>query len=203
MIQIVDVSGWQGHDVDMGLVAQDGISGVYIKATQGKSYTSGNFLEYWIWTRACKMAPGAYHFLEKDVDPVAQADHFLSVYKQVAPNGALPPCLDVERAWGGGDRACVEASLIVLRKITAETGMKPIVYTYAAFGAVFHLYPEMAEYKLWLADYRSSVQVTWPVASSPWSEVAIHQYTGTGSIPGIAGTADRSRSKYTIDELNT
>lgn len=203
MIDLLDISGWQGHDVDMGLVAQDGIAGVYIKATQGKSYTSDNFLEYWIWTRACQMAPGAYHFLEKDVDPVAQTDHFLSIYKQVAPTGALPPCLDVERAWGGGDHACVEASLVVLKKIFAETGVRPILYTYAAFGAVFHLYPEIAEYKLFLADYRSIVQEVWPVAPIPWEEVSIHQYTGTGSVPGIVGAADRSRSKYTVAQLCT
>lgn len=201
-VEYVDLSGWQGHAVDMQAVADAGIAGAWIKATQGAGYASDNFLELWIFTRAVGMKPGAYHFLERDIDPEAQARHFLDVYGQVSHVGALPLVLDVERAWSQphSDDRCAEACLVWLRAVRAALpgAPVPLLYTYTAFARMFHEHPDLAqESRLLLADYRAW-GTGWPTPQAPWTEVAAWQYTGSGRVPGINGNADRSRARVAL-----
>jgi lysozyme len=88
----------------------------------------------------------------------------------------LPPCLDVEwdflrrdgkyvldkkgakiDRWASLSRAEVIARMLTwLRQVEAATGRKPIVYTNANWwNARVGPSPELAGYKLWIADYSS------------------------------------------------
>lgn len=192
MVELVDVSGWTGGAIDWNAVAASGVSGAYVKVTQGTEYTSPLFLAQWIGARSAGLRVGAYHFLSHDTDPAEQAAHFLKAYDDVVQRDVMVPALDVETAWLGGDPKCADAAATWLDKVSKALGVLPRLYTYAAFARAFRSRPELARYPLWLARY--SAHDTWPPAPAPWTEVDLWQYSGTGHVPGIAGNADRSRS---------
>jgi len=65
---------------------------VFIKATEGTSLEDKSFASNWAGAQAAGLLRGAYHFYHPSVDPIEQADFFLS--KVVTCE--LPPVLDVE-----------------------------------------------------------------------------------------------------------
>jgi GH25 family lysozyme M1 (1,4-beta-N-acetylmuramidase) len=89
----LDVSHHQ-QVINWPLVAQSGIKGVAIKATNGAFQTDSQFIHNAAQAKANGLKFGPYHFLLSDADPDAQADNFLN---HIAHTGYdLLPTVDVE-----------------------------------------------------------------------------------------------------------
>lgn len=205
VVEGVDVSAAQGIVV-WPSVQGSGRGFAYASATQGNTQTDPRFGNNWPAIKAAGMLRGAMHFFDPTIDGVTQANYFLA-----AINGAggldktsdLPAALDLEcptsSVQGSADANCVapgnsgwvaHATLVQrvidwLTTVQNATGKRPMIYTYSAWYAnVGFADVRLAQYPLFIPTYDTCADVP-----TPWSSAAFWQYSPSGSVPGIAGSA--------------
>lgn len=182
----IDISRWQGA-IDWGRVRAAGVSFAFIKATEGGDHSDPAFPRYWREAAAARLPRGAYHYYYFCRSGAEQAQWFIrNVPREI---GSLPPVLDLE--WTNS-RTCPqrpgpaevkrEAS-VFLDIVGRHYGQRPIVYTTVDFYRDNRLGDLRAEF--WLRSVADHPQMTYP--GQNW---AFWQYTGTGTVPGIAGDVD-------------
>lgn len=129
------------------------------KATEGTGWTGTTFPANWATLKAEGKPRGAYHFLHPDLDPVAQADHFMDT---VLAHGLQPG----DMLWSDCEIASASAdtvNLAFLRRVAARvsaakiTGIIIGTYTDHAVGQGLHQ-TAAAFPVLWIA---------WPSATAP------------------------------------
>lgn len=172
----IDVSNHQGNiiwkDID-----QQRVNFVFMKATEGTSFTDKSFSKNWKESNEAGFLRGAYHYFTVTSDGKEQAEHFISVVPK--EKNSLPPVIDIE------DEGENQAKLIVeLREyaniIEKHYGVKPIFYVNKK---TYELYirDNFKDYVIWYAVYGSEPPIdTWTI----W------QYTDNGSVSGIKGPVD-------------
>ncbi|MGW9531123.1 glycoside hydrolase family 25 protein [Paenibacillus terrae] len=167
--QGIDVSHHQGT-IDFKKVAGDGISFVFIKATQGKSFRSKTFLKFVKDAKAAGLLIGVYHYVDDSATTPEtarqEAANFVSAIKDAGGIAAfdLPPAMDYESNKSGLSKAALTSvAKAFLQEVERLTGVRPIVYTYPSFIGNFS---GLSDYPLWIARY-SSTQV--PPGASGWS----------------------------------
>ncbi len=154
--------------LDFHALAAAGVAFAFIKASQGENGLDPHFADNYARAKSVGIVAGAYHFFMPGIDPVRQAQHFLSAAPLVA--GDLVWCLDVETAGGniGYDAfRCAE-------EIKDRTGRWPIIYSGRAF---YHdnlegHFPQ-SDHTLWIAEY----------GPKPDVDCAFWQYTDHGDYP--------------------
>ena len=202
-IQGIDISHHQG-DVNHQEVADSGMAFCIVKATEGRDWEDPSFEENIQKIDAVEgqvYYPGAYHFARPDSvggadDGRAEADDFCDVVERVCGDitkDFMPPVLDFEKysesdddeniPWIEGFCATVKERL--KRQVMIYTGYK--VWKYEVGNT-----PVFVNHPLWLVYYTAgSAEV--PMASLPWNEWALWQYSGGGGyahhppVPGIPG----------------
>lgn len=183
-----DVSKYQ-TTVDWRSVRKSGISFTFIKATEGGDRFDEKFNEHWAAAKAAHVHRGAYHFYYFCRTAADQARWFI---KNV-PNdpSALPPVLDME--WNANSPTCKlrpnaaivrKEMLTFLQMIEKHYGKRPIIYTTVDFFDDNDL-RQIRHYPFWLRSTAGHPDEKY--GPHPWT---FWQYTGTGTIPGIAGDAD-------------
>jgi lysozyme len=190
MAEGVDVSRHQGA-IDWGAARRGGISFAYVKLTEGVGFTDPGADTHLAAARAAGIAVGGYHYARPDTNSAeADATSFAGALtaRGLARPGALPPCLDMERAAGVDLIAWSKRFLATVR---ALTGYRPMmIYASTAWWR--------AEYQggTWLdADTWAWVAHYGAAPGSPGyktSRTVMHQYTDIGRIPGYSGTVDRN-----------
>ena len=197
-IEGVDVSHYDGA-IDWAKVHGAGIDFAFMKATEGLTFTDPTFATNFAGAQQHGVVRGGYHFFHSNVDPVAQADHFLAVNGMPQP-GDLPPTLDLEVNDGQSGTVVAQTALAWLQHIETQTGVTPIVYTSASFLTGSSV-PTAGfdRYTLWVPNW----QVTCPnIPSPPWSDWVFWQYTDSGTVAGIAAAAvDRNQFNGTLADL--
>jgi lysozyme len=178
----LDISHYQGT-IAWNQVRTDGLSFIYVKATDGDETVDPEFVNNWEGAASAGLARGAYHFYDFCKDGAAQAAHFIATVPP-AP-GLLPPMVDLEKSVDCGvmpDKADFRPELAAfVASITAAYGRAPILYvnyqTYAAY-----LQGENDPYQLWITD---------PDHAAPtlpgWT---LWQYSFNGLVPGIPNMVD-------------
>jgi GH25 family lysozyme M1 (1,4-beta-N-acetylmuramidase) len=166
-----------------------------IKATQGTSYTDGDFAANWAALKAAQVVRGAYHFFDATVSGVDQANFFLQVVGTIEP-GDLPPTLDIEcpvpgqsNCLGNGHSGAAPAAQITqgmndfLTTVKNATGRTPIVYSYGSWFADNGVDTTGLEnYPLWIADYSGGSCFQVP---APWAAATFWQYDSSGTVSGV------------------
>jgi len=184
-----DVSGYQGN-VNWSSAASAGARFVYIKATEGTSYTNPYFAQQYNGSYNQGLIRGAYHFaLPGNSSGTTQANYFVDHGGGWSADGkTLPPALDMEYNPYGATCYGLSASAMVTwvrdfsNRVHARTNRYPIIYTStswwsqctgnnSSFGSTN---------PLWIPRYGSSVG-TLPAG---WSYQTIWQYADSGSMPG-------------------
>ncbi|WP_217506349.1 glycoside hydrolase family 25 protein [Paenibacillus xylanilyticus] len=208
--QGIDVSHHNGN-IDFKKVAADGISFVFIKATQGKSFRSSKFLQFVKDAKAAGLLIGAYHYVDDSAGSVeaakAEAANF---YNAIQAAGGidvfdLPPVMDYESNKNGYSKATVTAvAKAFLEEVHRLTGVKPLVYTYPAFIGNFS---GLNSYPLWIARYSNQT----PVDASGWTRWDFWQYSdgaaggylprGNRKVDGISGAVDLNEFDGTLAQL--
>lgn len=180
----IDVSHLQG-DVDWQKVKAAGVQFVFLKATEGGTYTDPSFAAHRAALKALGLPCGAYHFFRPKGPVDKQIDNFINAVGKLQP-GELPPVLDIEvpEDWKGiavPDR--VKMILQWLNAVEKRLGMRPIVYINNPMARdELASDPALAKYLLWLAHYTTRPAPTVP---KPWSNWAFWQYSEHGTIDGI------------------
>lgn len=211
--QGIDVSHHQGN-IDFKKVSADGISFVFIKATQGRSFRSKTFLKFVKDAKAAGLMIGAYHYVDDSATTPElarqEAANFVSAIKDAggASTFDLPPVMDYESNKSGLRKTAVTAvAKAFLEEVERLTGVRPIVYTYPSFIGNFS---GLSGYPLWIARYHAAKA---PSDASGWSRWDFWQYSdgqyggtlpsGTRKVSGIAGPVDLNEYNGTANELRT
>ncbi|MFC4530678.1 glycoside hydrolase family 25 protein [Sphaerisporangium dianthi] len=164
-----DVSSYESdHDWNAS-PAQFGI----IKATEGLTFRDSSFARHWQELAKKGIVRGAYHYGHPGDDPIAEADHFLSVVNaQPGKRGDLL-VLDLETADGQSVEHVNTWAKTWLAHVKAKTGITPLFYSGWNFADTYG--HGLQAYPLWVAYYgRAQGDVTPP---ADWKTWTIHQYT--------------------------
>ena len=98
----IDVSHWQGN-IDWELLSEDGYTFSWVKATEGMTYTDPMFFNNISNGMATDIVMGAYHFARPDNNTAEEdATNFLNIASDYIGPGFLPPVLDLENPYSGG-----------------------------------------------------------------------------------------------------
>lgn len=176
----VDISFYQGN-VDMETLKKQNISFLYMKATEGTTYTDPLFAQNWKKSAAAGLPAGAYHFFSFHVDGKEQARHFLQVMGTDL-NGRLIPVVDIEYH----HNATLEKEEVI-RELTAfmneveqQTGVKPMIYTSPKFFRKY-LKGTFDEYPRWMSSLKYPLR--WDF-SQDWT---VWQYSDQAELSGYDG----------------
>lgn len=207
-VRVIDVSPHQhprgSAGPDWAAVLASGVVGVYLRAFEGKDpdeHGPGGY-SFETHRRAALKAGllvGAYQYLRARHPGAWQADLLCEALGDLGP-GELPPAVDCEELDG---RPVVEVQACLLawvQRARAILGRDPVLYTGPAFWtAQLHgqVLSELAACPLWLAAYLP----TQPPAPRPWARTALWQYTGSGTVAGVAGACDVSLWQGDEDSL--
>ncbi|MBU5356161.1 glycoside hydrolase family 25 protein [Paenibacillus barcinonensis] len=208
--QGIDVSHHNGS-IDFKKVAADGISFVFVKATQGKSFRSKTFLQFVRDAKAAGLLVGAYHYVDDSAGSVeaakVEAQNFYKAIQDAGGIGVfdLPPVMDYESNKNGYSKATITTvAKTFLEEVHRLTGVKPLVYTYPAFIGNFS---GLSGYPLWIARYSTQT----PADASGWTRWDFWQYSdgsaggylprGNRKVEGISGAVDLNEFDGTVAEL--
>lgn len=179
-----------GH-LDLTKAVADGVTAVFIKASQGAQWNDPLFHEHVPKAVEASLLIGAYHF-GTGVDAAAQVAHF----QQVIASAGVPvvPALDLEyNPAPGATQMTVELAEQFIQAWIDQTGKPPVLYAggdlRTALKGVAN--PTLAQCPLWLADYRSE-----PHLLTGWDAWTFWQYTADNHIPGIGGIGKVDRSYF-------
>ncbi len=185
----LDCSAYQKHPDFARAKREAGVAFVFLKATEGATYTDPTFARNASAARAAGLLVGAYHFFRPEKQGAAQATHFAAV---AGPVAELRPVIDME-SWRG-----VEPVLVVRRALDFVDACEkafaaPVVmYSYPAFLADLRnkavtLFDELAGRcgGLWIAHYTKAAQ---PLVPKPWTSWQCWQFDGDKGLTLPDGT---------------
>lgn len=186
MINGVDVSNWQGS-----YTWPSGLQFGFAKATEGTTFTDGQFARNWAQMKTHGVVRGAYHFGHPAHDPVVEAEHFLTVVRAHGLEDGDLLALDLETTDGRAVSAVAAWARTWCTHVQQRTGRKPLVYTYVSYARGGHC-AGLGGYPLWIAapSYAAGKP---PMPLGPWRDWVVHQYSDS--------PVDRDVSKLTVAQL--
>ncbi len=170
---IIDISAYQGHP-RFDEVKAGGVIAVIMKASQGTGHTDAVYAANKSAARAHGLLVGSYHFGDGS-DPVAQAEHFLSVAKPVKGDLLV---LDLESNPGGASMTVAQSHAFV-RRIQSATGRWPGLYSGGYLKDSLGTFQDsvLVNCWAWVAQYSDHV-----VVQPTWKTWTMWQ-RGNGTVP--------------------
>lgn len=202
----LDVSYWQS-EIDWADVRAAGRRFVFLKATEGLSYTDPTFARNWQNARSAGMLRGAYGFFHPDQDPRQQARRFINTIKDIKDNGELPCSIDLEVTDSISNQKIISGAKIWLDEVELAFGRKPMIYSGVSFLETSFADqggpPAWAgDYALWLGWFPDRYQPGMsPLMPRGWTGWTFWQYSGKGSINGIPTEVDLDLFNGSLDQL--
>jgi GH25 family lysozyme M1 (1,4-beta-N-acetylmuramidase) len=208
-IKGVDVSSYEGS-INWATVKAAGYTFAFAKATEGVTITDAYYVSNQTNGTAAGMAMGSYHFGRPENNTAtAEANYFLSVAGPYIKACHLPAVLDVEDPPSGPGLSTYFTSAQLtswiqtwMTTVKNATGIAPLIYI-GPSNASF-VGSSLNTYGLWIDDYNSS-----PTAPPPNIGVLTNwqfkQYSWTGTVPGIGGTANCDLDVFhgTMNQFNS
>jgi GH25 family lysozyme M1 (1,4-beta-N-acetylmuramidase) len=197
MIHGFDVSAYQGTTMPTA-------DFVFVKATEGASYTSAKFAAQWASAQKSTRVRGAYHFARPEQSSaLTQADRLISVANP-QPGDLL--CLDLEASGLSQSATNAWARTFGSRLRERAPGIRTVLYMgsgYASNGTGRGLSQYFDLW--WYPQYPSTARTsTWPTVFSPWLPSGLtcgwtrpHIWQFTDNFGGL----DANVSLLTINEL--
>lgn len=205
----IDVSHHQG-EIDWDKVAASRVSFVFLKATEGRTFTDTRFQSNRERIERTDLLMGAYHYChlvngegngQHRTEPVQGAEHFLSTLGDTLPD--LPLVIDLEthrvEALTALEGATSSADWIsaFVDTLVNKTGQLPVLYWSRRIFKPERLGKETTRFHhlpTWWARYIpssswSTLPPTAPDHPSGWGW-NFWQFTSSGEVPGIAGPVD-------------
>ncbi len=201
--------------IDWKAVANQKVSFVYVKASQGNNpLPDEDFVRHWqSLAKQRSVMRGAYHFLSATTGPEEGAKSFVDKVMKAggfSPRD-LPPAMDLEwdkrdkgrgpDQWRGqsADRI-IDKALIWLKYVKEKTGRTPLIYTSRAWWTENNMdlkkIERLKDYPIWIADYALEDQrLETPKMPAGWTW-KLWQFTACGGLPGagIRSRVDEKRS---------
>lgn len=208
-MNVIDISSWQrGLNLSSLFSANPDLDGVIVKSSGGVSYVQDTCDPWVQWLCENKKPWGFYHFLDDDGKHSSgrrEAEFWVKNTSSYFGKGI--PCADYEATAATHGTAYLKE---FLDTVYGLTGVKPLVYCSLSvvqsqnFSAIAE-----AGYQLWVAQYADMnpvygfVEKPWQKGSvSPFPRYVMHQYCGTGKLPGWNGALDFDKFYGGISEWN-
>lgn len=176
-IEAIDISQWQGN-INWGAVDRP-IAIIKMSGGDAGLYTDSKANQNYYGAKAAGKLVGGYHFAGGG-NPVNEADFFVAAMSPLEENDVLVLDWEIEHPDPNG------WCLAFVNRVHDRTGIWPLFYTNGArinqhgFAAV------RANCGTWVAWYGQDPEGNLPISGS----YVMHQYTSSGSVPGIAGRVD-------------
>jgi lysozyme len=191
----IDVSRWQGPDIDWKKVKLDGYLFSFMKASDGSAYKK-QFIDIGIKqateAKAAGLKTGYYHFshptnqggLEKDAKD--EANFFLKTIK-LFPVPNFPLVLDLEDEKMTLTQAETEQWVISFKSVIEKAGYTLMMYSYRPYlDRVLSKAHKLGTMPLWLANYPREFDINkLPKNPAGWATLSIWQYSDKGQVKGI------------------
>ena len=177
--QGMDVSQWQ-REIDYSKVADDGIEIVYIKSSEGTSYTDPYFETNYRNAKKNGLKIGVYHYVTARNTREArdEARFFASTISGKTIDCKL--AMDFEEFGNLSKSEINDISRAFLKRLKELTGKDVIIYSDASNARNTFSKSLAKEYPLWVAEYG----VNNP-SNTNWRKWEGFQYTSTGRIKGV------------------
>ena len=193
----IDVARYQG-DIDWQTVSKEKILFVYIKATEGKTYTDPKFHQNIKGAQKAGLKVGAYHFFRMTSGAREQFNHF---YSQVSKYKLdLIPMIDVEvPPKEVKSIKQVQDSLdVFIKLVTQKYGKKPMIYGTQRSYNTYCAKPKYNNLHLYIGRYGPNA----PEIKGEGT-YTIWQYSENGKINGIPKAVDlcRFRKGYGVKDI--
>jgi GH25 family lysozyme M1 (1,4-beta-N-acetylmuramidase) len=182
--------------------AEAGFSFAIVKATEGLTFTDGQFAANVQNALAAGFVVAAYHFMHADQDGGDQAQFFLNTIAPfaghlggvLADGISLPPAaMDLEQVTDAADWPTVDLATRIARvghfldAVDANFGAMTLVYTAPGWFDDTFQGADWSGHPLWIA----APNVAQPPTCGAWAAPFCWQYSWTGDVPGIgSGTID-------------
>lgn len=176
----IDLSAHNG-EIDFEKVATDGVSFVFLKATEGADFRDPKFQENYNKARQAGIKVGAYHFFRFDRDGYEQGRNFLNAVDSL--DFDLPLAIDIEE-WGNPDDCPTDRIIEALRgMIIALEGSrhKVILYTNKR-GHQRFIRGRLDEMPVWVCSFTNP-----PMPTDDW---LLWQHSHQSRVDGIDGYVD-------------
>lgn len=181
----MDVSAWQGY-IDYEKAKNDGIEYVYIKATEGTSYTDAYLKYNYENAKRQGMKVGFYHFVRarSNEQAIAEARYFANAIAGLEPDCRL--AMDFEEFGNLSLEQINAISLSFLTETQRVTGKEMVIYSNTNDARNVFSKELANNYPLWVANYGANE----PYDNGKWNNWVGFQYTSRGNINGINGYVD-------------
>jgi GH25 family lysozyme M1 (1,4-beta-N-acetylmuramidase) len=175
MIKGIDLSHHNGQ-VNFNAVKAAGIQFVYLKATEGVTYTDTMFFQNVRAAKAANLLVGAYHFAHSSNDSDYETNNFISALRQV-PALDLLPVLDLEVTDNQTASHLQAFAQHFVSHMQNKIGLKTMLYTGEYF---YNTYLKGLNGPLWIAKYGPEPSIAYDV----W------QNSESGVVSGVSGQCD-------------
>lgn len=166
---------------------KENVDGVYIKATEGTTYTDPSFEEYSKMAISKDIPIGFYHYFWPTADSQnskQQADYFYNTIKNYKYE--FYPVLDAEES-NNLDKQTISYDIKAFcDEFLRISNEKVMIYCSPTFIDEYLDKQILTSYNLWIAEYN----VDSPVDTAIWHSYDMWQYEADDSIPGIVGKVD-------------
>lgn len=178
----IDVSSYQ-QEIDWEAVSHDrNVKFVYIKATEGATYTSPHFESNIKNARQHGIKVGSYHFLRSTSSIQAQFDNFRKSARKDEQD--IVPLIDIENKGEWSRKELIDSLQLFANLLRDYYGSEPMIYTSSSFYNNY-LCPFFSNNLLFIAKYSSSEpELKMGVKYALW------QYSDNGRVDGISGRVD-------------
>ena len=176
----IDISSYQGYDIDFSAVRNSGVEICIVKATESTTYTNMYFDNHASGALNAGLNVGFYHFFRGQ--GIAEADYFCSVINKYKDRMTIKPVIDVEVSMADINNQV----LLFINRVKQVLGLDCVIYSGAYFAGDNLIDINLLNYGLWVAHY----YVSTPTLRGIWTGFVGHQYSDQGIIPGINAYVD-------------
>ena len=174
----IDISSYQGYDIDFSAVRNSGVEICIVKATESTTYTNMYFDNHASGALNAGLNVGFYHFFRGQ--GIAEADYFCSVINKYKDRMTIKPVIDVEVSMADINNQV----LLFINRVKQVLGLDCVIYSGAYFAGDNLIDINLLNYGLWVAHY----YVSTPTLRG--TGFVGHQYSDQGIIPGINAYVD-------------
>lgn len=180
-VKALDVSQWQGS-INWSAVKKAGNDIAIMKMTGGDAglYVDSKANANYYGAKAAGMALGMYHFAGGK-NATNEADFFIAACSPLEKNDVL--VLDWEVPHSNPVAWCTE----FVNRVHSRTGIWPMIYMNLSTLNSYNWSPVLKNCGLWVAAWNNNPNATLNTGGKIY---IMHQYTSSGSVPGIAGRVD-------------
>jgi lysozyme len=168
---------------------------VYIKATEGATYSSPHYAYNLKMARRYGIKVGSYHYLRSSSTLHDQFVNFIRTAPRISQD--LVPMVDVEKRGDWTRQQLIDSLSLFIDMLKAHYGVQPMIYSTMTFYN-HNLSPYFNGYHLYIGRYSNlEPDIKWNGRYTIW------QFTETGMVDGIPAPVDLCKfsGRYWINDI--